>query len=269
MKFTLAAVLAIAAVSGALAAQAPGSVAPAPSTPSRLPQGYLSSAAPADSVLLSPAPPAAGSVAEARDVEASKAALALKGGPRWDLATVDADLWRPDVTSTFSCAAGRDISAQATPATDKLLRKTFADLGLSTAAIKKKYQRGRPFMANGQPTCTPDMEPILRKDGSYPSGHSAIGYGWALILAELLPDHANAIVARGRAFGDSRRICNAHWLSDTEEGRIAASAVVARLHADPAFRADLEAARAELAALPAKPSTRDCAAETSALALTQ
>ncbi|WP_205691892.1 acid phosphatase [Caulobacter soli] len=272
LKFTLAAALVITAAGGALAAQSAGQSTPpsvAPSTPSRLPQGYLASAAPADSLLLSPAPPAAGSVAEARDIEASKAALALKGGPRWTLATTDADLWRPDVTAVFACAAGRDIGPQSTPATDKLLRKTFADLGLSTSAIKKQYQRGRPFMTNGQPTCTPDMEPMLRKDGSYPSGHSAIGYGWGLILAELLPDHANAIVARGRAFGDSRRICNAHWLSDIEEGRIAAAAVVARLHADPAFRAGLEAAKAELAALPAKPPSRDCAAEAAALALTQ
>jgi len=44
---------------------------------------------------------------------------------------------------------------------------------------------------------------------------------------------------------------------------------VARLHADPAFRADLEAAKAELAAVRAKglKSTRDCKAEAEALAL--
>jgi acid phosphatase (class A) len=106
---------------------------------------------------------------------------------------------------------------------------------------------------------------MLRKDGSYPSGHSAIGYGWGLILAELFPDRASRLVARGRAFGDSRRVCNVHWLSDVEEGRIAAAATVARLHADAYFRKDLDAARAELAG--AKPVTRDCAAEAAALAL--
>ena len=46
-------------------------------------------------------------------------------------------------------------------------------------------------------------------------------------------------------------------------------ATVARLHADPTFRADLEAARAEVAAVRTKgfPPTRDCKAEAAALAL--
>lgn len=265
MKFAIGAVVTITVVSGALAAQHP----PGQAGPSRLSPGYLQNAAPPESIVLSPPPPALGSAAEARDLEASKAALTLKDGPRWSLAADDADLWKPDVTAVFSCAAGRDIGPQSTPSVHKLLHKATADLGLSTSAIKRKYQRPRPFMANGQGTCTPDMEAALRKDGSYPSGHSAIGYGWGLILAELLPEHANTLVARGRAFGDSRRICNAHWLSDTEEGRIAAATVVARLHSDSQFRSDLDAARGELAALEAKPPTRDCAAEAAALALSQ
>lgn len=261
MRFAVAAVVMIAAMSGPTIGQQ--------SAPPKLAAGYLANAAPPESLALSPAPPAPGSAAEARDVEASKAALALKGSARWDLATRDADLFTPAVTGTFSCAAGVEISPQSTPATDRLLHKTLADLGLSTSAIKRKYQRPRPFMVNSQPTCAPAMEPMLRRDGSYPSGHSAIGYGWGLILAELLPDRANQIVARGRAFGDSRRVCNAHWLSDVEEGRIVASAMVARLHADPQFRADLDAARAELARPGNTPPTRDCAAEAAALDLTR
>jgi acid phosphatase (class A) len=133
----------------------------------------------------------------------------------------------------------------------------------ATSAIKRRYQRQRPFMSNGHPTCTPDHEQALRADGSYPSGHSAIGYGWSLILAELVPDRAAKIVARGRAFGDSRRICNAHWLSDIEEGRISAAAMVARLHAEPAFRADLDSVRQELRE-PRTPAA-DCNAEEAAL----
>ena len=131
--------------------------------------------------------------------------------------------------------------------------------------IKRTYNRPRPFMVNGQPSCTPEWEPILRKDGSYPSGHSAIGYGWSLILAQLLPDRAAALVSRGRAFGDSRRVCNVHWLSDVEEGRVTAAMTVARLNADPAFRADLDAVRTELSTAKAPPA--GCAAEASALAL--
>ena len=261
MRFAIAAAVIIAAVSGPTIGQQPA--------PPKLARGYLQNPAPPESLALSPAPPVRHSAAAARDAEASKAARRLKGSARWDLATRDADLFTPAVTTTFSCAAGVEIDQQSTPAVDRLLRRSGADLALSTSAIKRKYQRPRPFMVNKKPTCAPAMEPMLRRDGSYPSGHSAIGFGWGLILAELLPDRANQIVARGRAFGDSRRVCNAHWLSDVEEGRIAGSAMVARLHADPKFREDLEAARAELARPGNKPPTRDCAAEAAALDLTR
>jgi acid phosphatase (class A) len=56
-------------------------------------------------------------------------------------------------------------------------------------------------------------------------------------------------------------------LSDVEEGRVVAAAVVARLNADPAFQADLAAARGEVAVLVARDPGRDCAVEAAALAL--
>src|SRR5690606_836586 len=101
-----------------------------------------------------------------------------------------------------------------------------------------------------------------------PSGHSAIGWSWALILAEAAPSQADAVLARGRAFGQSRVVCNVHWLSDTEEGRMLRAATVSKLHSDPQFRADLDAARGEIAAARTagrKPS-RDCTVEAAQLA---
>jgi len=248
---------------GAVLAQ---QVAPPPQMPPpHLEKGYLAAVPAADILTLSPPPPASGSAAEARDLEASRAGLALHGTPRWTLATADADVFGSNETSLFSCAAGVAIGAETTPRLEKLLRRSLSDLAMSGAVIKRTYNRPRPFMVNGQPTCTPEWEPILRKDGSYPSGHSAIGYGWSLILAQLLPDRAAALVSRGRAFGDSRRVCNVHWLSDVEEGRVTAAMTVARLNADPAFRTDLDAVRAELSTAKAPPA--GCAAEASALAL--
>jgi len=106
------------------------------------------------------------------------------------------------------------------------------------------------------------------KDGSYPSGHTAIGWAWALVLTEIPPDRADAILARGRAFGESRNICNVHWHSDVVEGRFMGAAAVARLHAHPAFRAEMEVAKGELAVVRAKglKPMRDCLAEADALA---
>ena len=148
------------------------------------------------------------------------------------------------------------------------LCRTLADAGLSTCAAKDHYQRTRPFLVNKQPTCTPAEEKHAAKDFSYPSGHSALGWAWALELADIAPERSGAILARGLAFGESRVGYTVHWQSDVVAGRLMGAATVARLHADPAFRKDLEAAKAEYAAERAKGLAvgRDCEAEAAALA---
>ncbi len=217
---------------------------------------------------LLPAPPAPGSAAMAVDEEVSRKTLALRDTPRWALATTDANLDFPGAAATFSCALDASITEDDTPHLYMLLRRSMTDAGLATYTAKNHYARIRPFMLHRQPSCTPDMEDHLRKDGSYPSGHSAIGWAWALILTEVAPEQADAILARGLAFGQSRVICNVHWQSDVAQGRCIGAAVVARLHGDAAFRAELEAAKAELASVRVKGlgPTRDCAAEATTLA---
>jgi len=230
--------------------------------------GYLDPETLPDSLALIPPPPADGSAALAFDEEVSRRSLALRGTPRWDLAAADAELMFPEAAGTFSCALGIPITESDTPHIYMLLRRTLADAGLSTYSAKNHYQRQRPFMVNNAPICTPDEEELLRKDGSYPSGHTAIGWAWALILSEIAPEQADAILARGRAFGESRIVCNVHWHSDVVEGQFMGAAAVARLHADPAFQAELEAAKTEFAAARAKglEPSRDCGVETEALA---
>lgn len=236
-----------------------------PRLPPGMAPGYLAPEAVPDSAVLVPSAPAKGSGTEARDKAAAKSALAVQSTPRWAFATSDADLFSPSATGALSCAAGFEISPQATPKLDKLLRRTIIDFGFATYRAKQKFDRDRPFELNKRAICTPDQDAMLRKDGSYPSGHSAIGFGWGLVLAGLVPDRATQLVARGRAFGESRRFCNVHWQSDVEEGRVVAAAVYARLQADAAYQADLAAVREELAG-PRQPPARDCAAEAAALA---
>jgi acid phosphatase (class A) len=184
------------------------------------------------------------------------------------MATKDAEVLFPGAAGTFECALGIPVTESDTPFLYMLLRRTLADAGLSSSAAKNKYKRPRPFMVNQQPTCTPDDEDYLKKDGSYPSGHTTYGWAWALILAEIAPDRAEAILARGRAYGESRIICNVHWNSDVAEGRTMGAAVVARLHTDQKFREDLAMAKEEYAQARAKglQPSRDCQAEADALA---
>jgi acid phosphatase (class A) len=240
--------------------------AAAAAAPARV-TGYLPVESLPNSLALVPPPPALGTVAFARDEEISRAALGLRGSVRWELAARDAVLRFPELAETFSCALDAPIDEVRTPRLVRLLRRTLSDAGRSTSAAKKHYQRARPFMVNDQPICTPSSADALRGDGSYPSGHSAIGFALGLVLAEVAPDRAHALIARGRAFGQSRIVCNVHWASDVQEGQLMAAAVVARLHAEPEFRADVEAARAELAALSSQIAqpTRDCKLEAQAL----
>jgi acid phosphatase (class A) len=230
--------------------------------------GYLDKADLPNSLDLLGPPPATGSSALARDEEARQATLPLRGGERWQLAVRDADLAFPQPADNFSCALGVQIDAATTPRLYGLMTKLLTDAGLSTYGVKNAYHRTRPFVVHAEGTCTPDQEAILRDDGSYPSGHTAAGWAWALALAEIAPDRANEVLSRGIAFGQSRVICDAHWQSDVDGGRIMGAATVARLHADPAFLADLAAARGEVEtarAAGSKPK-QDCAAEAAALA---
>jgi len=269
--FTVAAVAAGGAVTTAVRSQAQPAAATAPAAargPSQVATGYLTDAMMPSSLSLLPPPPAAGSGAMKRDEESAKAAVALHGGPRWTQATQDAILAFPAAAETFSCAVDTRITETDTPRLYVLMRRMMSDVGRSVRPTKVKYQRARPFTVNGSPQCTPELDTVLRADGSYPSGHSAIGWAWALVIAEAAPDRAEQVLARGRAFGQSRVVCNVHWLSDTEEGRVMAAGAVARLHAEAAFRDDLAAAKAELAKARAaglKP-TRNCATEAAQLA---
>ncbi len=232
---------------------------------SRLGSGYLSPTTWPDSLALLAKPPAEGSRARKRDQKLQARALAAQSTPRWPQAKTDADIFLPGATTTMACAAGIEISPTATPAIDRLLRRTMADFGGATAKAKAFYKRPRPFTVNNQPICTPDWDKVLRADGSYPSGHAAIGYGWGQILSEIVPEQKRALIQRGTAFAESRRFCNVHWQSDVEAGIIVAKAVTAKLNADPVFQADLAAARAEARSSQAKPA--NCAAERAALAI--
>ncbi|MEB0205724.1 phosphatase PAP2 family protein [Pseudomonas sp. CCC3.1] len=237
----------------------------------KLAPGYLT---PADLPLrlaLLGAPPKPDSAALARDEEARQAALALRGTAREKLAATDAELAFPGPANTFSCAMGTQISEKTTPHLYTLMQRTLTDAGGSTYAGKNAYNRTRPFVVHDEGTCRKDMEALLRTDGSWPSGHSAAGWAWGLILAEVNPARATELMTRGLAYGQSRVICNAHWQSDVDAGRIMGAATVASLHSNPAFLKDLAAAKEEIqvAQKAANKPTEDCAAEGVALSLTQ
>jgi acid phosphatase (class A) len=209
-------------------------------------EGYLSKDEIPNSLQLVPPPPEEGSAALMLDQEMAGKYVALEDEARKEQASKDAVLSFPEATEAFNIVLDVEISEENTPHLYMILRRTLADAGLSTYAAKNHYQRQRPFMLNNTPICTPDEEEALRKDGSYPSGHTAIGWAWALILSEVFPTQADVILERGKEFGISRNVCNVHWHSDVVYGRMMGAAAVAVLHSNPDFMIDLEAAKTEV-----------------------
>ena len=229
--------------------------------------GYLQDAERPDSVAMLPPPPAPGSAAFANDESIRAAAAKLKGTKRWELAAADAELIKPSMLQTFSCPLGVPVNQTDTPNLARLLRRTLSDGSLSTYGAKAHYQRVRPFVAHNEGTCLLHDEESLRKNGSYPSGHAAIGWTQALVLAQVSPANADALFARGLAFGESRVICNAHWQSDIIEGKVVAAATFALLQNNATYRQDVSLAAADVARAKAKglKPDKDCAKEAAAL----
>jgi len=75
-------------------------------------------------------------------------------------------------------------------------------------------------------------------------------------------------LARGRAYAQSRMVCNVHWMSDTEAGMAVGAAAFARLQNNALFQDTMAAARQELSGdnAPA-PDAEACAREAEALAM--
>jgi acid phosphatase (class A) len=265
MRLRLAATAAI-IVLGAGAAMAADAPAPAPGTTplQTMPTattGYLSPETALDMVRILPAPPATDSSREANDKAIYLATRSLKGTPRWALAQRDND--SAGILGDFSCAVGATLSPVTAPKTWAMLMKIRFDVSQAVNQPKNVFQRKRPYLLFGGDICI-DKTDLLAASPDYPSGHVTWGFSVGLILVEAAPDRATDILVRGRAFGESRLVCGVHSFSAVDAGRTNAASVVAALHGSPAFRADMEGVRAEIAHLRAKgakPDPQACAAE--------
>lgn len=149
------------------------------------------------------------------------------------------------------------ISAEATPAMDRLLRRSYNTGNFSTVAAKKKYMRKRPFMQMAEDTWAKYDTDYLRTNGSYPSGHTAFGWATVLAFAEMWPELQDTLLRRGFEFGENRIITGAHYQSDVNAGYLCAAAGIARAHSNPAFEEDIKEARAEYRRLKGLPADYD------------
>jgi acid phosphatase (class A) len=219
--------------------------------------GYLDPAVALHIEAWLPGAPADDSMAKAADVETYFRTRSLIGTARAEEAHAD-DVPPAEplkVAPRFTYLLGITVSPANAPNFLHLMSQVRSDAELLLAPVKKNVGSGgrhRPFVEYPQlPRCEITFAG-LAESGSYPSGHATLGWLWGSLLAEIAPQYADALLARGIAFGDSRLVCGFHYPSDVVAGRLAAAALLARLHADPAFLKDLGAARKEITALLAK-----------------
>ena len=216
------------------------------------PQGYLQGDEVTYLAYLS-APPAEGSAEDQLDLAAVKTLQAGASEDRWKQAETDAKYLFPQ----FEAAFGGPIDRQHSPHLVHLLNEALRDVSLPANAGKGYFARTRPYQRLqltrtcdewAGPGPAPPIDPTDRS--SYPSGHSAAGWTTALILAQVAPDNASAVLARADDYALSRIICGAHFPTDVQASRMLAAAVVAREATVPAFQRDLACAQAEHAGQP-------------------
>ena len=143
-------------------------------------------------------------------------------------------------------AFGLEINETNTPEIWKLMETSLATTDPMRKETKAFYHRQRPFerFDDSMPS---HEEDDLRGEGSYPSGHSLRGWGISLVLAQIAPARADEIFSRGWDYCNSRVIVGAHWQSDVDASRTAASIGFCALQNCPEYIAQMKKAQAEYA----------------------
>jgi acid phosphatase (class A) len=198
---------------------------------------YLAAGHPDGVALLAP-PPAPGSEEEAADLQEARAVFHSRTADEEARAKRDDNL----TFDLFKPAIGPEFDLSKLVHTEALLKKVKAEIAPAINEPKDYWKRKRPYQL--------DEHLALGKPESsfgYPSGHSARGTVYALILAELYPEKKEALLEEGREIGWDRVLMGKHFPTDIQAGRVLARAIVRELMANVAFQRDLAQAKAEIA----------------------
>ena len=196
-------------------------------------------------ILPPPPPPRSAAATLDGQVFLDTRAIRQQDPARWAQAAMDSRLDGDRLPAAFAEALGMNLDPARTPLLHRLLDHAARGIAPSVHDAQAHFRRKRPYRYNHQSICVARFT-ALDRSPSYPSADAALGWGAALILAELAPDRAERILARGRELGEERVVCGVIWRSDAQAATLYAAALVAALHGDPAFRDELQRARQEL-----------------------
>lgn len=209
------------------------------------PQTYFTVDEMPNAVIYLPAPPQTNEMRYAYDTAQYQWGKRMRPTARGEKARLDAEYSVERMATIFSPVMGIEISKNNTPQIWRLLNHALRTTDLATHKAKKTYMRRRPYMVFGEPTLVPEDEEELSHNGSYPSGHTTLGWSTALILCEINPAAQDALLKEGFEYGQSRVIAGFHWQSDVDAARVLSSAAFARLHTSPAYLKQLKKAQKE------------------------
>jgi acid phosphatase (class A) len=199
---------------------------------------YLPSGQPAAATLLAP-PPLLDSAEQIADMETVHTVYHYASSN--DMAAAYAE--KKFSVFNFTGDVGVYFQSNNLPKTAAFFEKVQLDAETVTDLGKDFFKRPRPYttepaLANGK----------LEKSFGYPSGHSTESMVLALVLADLLPDKHDAILAHGRLMGWHRVQIARHYPTDIYAGCVLAQAITAELKKGDAFKKDFAEVKAEISA---------------------
>jgi len=153
------------------------------------------------------------------------------------------------IIDEFGGIFGLEITKEGTPEIYSILQDVCASCDSIYSDAKAYFGRKRPYAYYNEGTIVPEKEEKHRNEGSYPSGHTVLGWTSALLLADInqSPKAMEGLLARGYEFGQSRVIAGYHWQSDVDAGRMAGNVLYQLIRNHERFIEQLAKARAEFA----------------------
>jgi len=150
-------------------------------------------------------------------------------------------------TVSFFADTIKGLDLDKLPETKALFKQVRFTEDQQLKAFKSHFKRPRPYVTDA--TLSTCMKPVKGKElASYPSGHATMAFSMAIVLSNLLPEKAPAILERANIYAHNRLICGFHHQSDISAGQVMGTLIAIELLQNLEFHKQFKKSAAELRA---------------------